>query len=97
MRAALIVAAILILPIAGCRTAPIPPPTPYPVPPGLTEAEVELAILAAVSQRPERPGEVPAGIYVTDNMLAAYLFNKAQLSLNQPPRIAGAKRDRCRP
>ena len=52
MHRALALAGAALLLAFGCRTTAIPPVFPNPIAPGLTEREVEVAILTAVAYRP---------------------------------------------
>jgi hypothetical protein len=54
-----LISAALVLCISACRTAPIPPFTPIPVPDGLSLQQVELAIMAGILNKPPPPGYDP--------------------------------------
>ncbi len=64
--------AVLSLFLACCSTVPNVSPPPIAVPSGLTENDVELAVLMAVADRPA-PATLTPGQQITDNVLSAVI------------------------
>jgi len=79
-----ILAAIAVLALAGCATVPNVSPPPIPVPSGLAESDVELAVLLAVADPPEPP-ELTPGQQITDNVLSAIVGGYDSLSRPRQP------------
>lgn len=63
-----LISALVVL-VAACSTVPNVPTTPISVPAGLTQNQVQLAILTAITER--APPNVPAGVEITDSVLSA--------------------------
>lgn len=76
--------AVALLALTACATVRNVSPPPIPVPSGLTEPDVELAILLAVADPPEPPDLTP-GQQITDSVLTAIVGGYDSLSIPRQP------------
>lgn len=61
--------ALLVALLVGCTSVPNRPTAPIPVPSGLTENQIQLAILMAITENP--PPDISPGVQITDSVLSA--------------------------